>query len=243
MKPGYNQDLAYVHDAGFGDYARQAAPVLLQVLRRAGIRDGLIVDLGCGSGILAEKLVHSGYEVLGVDLSPAMLRLARRRAPQARFLCGSLLRVELPPCAAVISIGECLNYTFDRNTDAALAQFFRRVHTALRPGGVFVFDIAEPGQISPMMPKQRWLEGEDWSILLERSEDAKRHTFTRSMIIFRKLGARWRRSEEVHRIRLFRRADIRKQLEHAGFTVQLIRNWPSPLPRGHAGFVATKPRG
>ncbi len=243
MKTGYKEDLAYVHDVGFGEYARSAAPVLLRILRGAGIRSGLVVDLGCGSGILAERLVRAGYAVLGVDLSASMLQLARRKAPQALFVRGSLLRVKLPACEAVISIGECLNYTFDRNSNTSIARFFRRVYGALRPGGVLVFDIAEPGQIGPGMPARRWLEGKDWAILLDRAEDATRCAFTRRMTIFRKIGETYRRSEEAHRIRLFRRAELRASLVRAGFTVRLLPNWHSPMPRGHVAFVATKPRG
>jgi len=46
----YDEDLAYVHDVGFGDFARSVAPGVLEILRRSGITGGLVVDLGCGSG-------------------------------------------------------------------------------------------------------------------------------------------------------------------------------------------------
>src|SRR5262245_34869396 len=71
MTAAYREDLAYIHDVGHGDFARDAAPGLLALLRRQGIREGLVVDLGCGSGIWAEILVREGYRVLGIDLSPA----------------------------------------------------------------------------------------------------------------------------------------------------------------------------
>jgi len=60
----------------------------------------------------------------------------------------SLLRVALPACDAVASIGECLNYAFDRKAGKTeLAALFARVNRALRPGGVFIFDVAEPLRI------------------------------------------------------------------------------------------------
>jgi len=83
---GYKDDLAYIHDVGFGDFAKKAAPGLLKILRRSGITKGLVVDLGCGSGIWAHELGEAGYKVLGVDISAAMLKLARKKVPQARFL-------------------------------------------------------------------------------------------------------------------------------------------------------------
>jgi SAM-dependent methyltransferase len=86
--------------------AKKAAPGLLRILRRSGINGGLVIDLGCGSGRWARELNRHGYAALGVDQSPAFIRLARTVAPQSRFVCMSLLRVKLPACDAVTSIGE-----------------------------------------------------------------------------------------------------------------------------------------
>jgi hypothetical protein len=47
----YKDDLAYIHHTAFGAFARDAAPGLLEKLRGAGIVDGLVVDLACGSGM------------------------------------------------------------------------------------------------------------------------------------------------------------------------------------------------
>ncbi|MBI3844280.1 MAG: class I SAM-dependent methyltransferase [Planctomycetes bacterium] len=142
--PLYGEDLAYVHDVGFGAFAKTAAPGLLRLLRRHGIASGRVVDLGCGPGSWARTLGRAGYEVLGVDISKAMIARARRHAPMAKFVCASLHDVELPPCDAVTSLGECVNYLFDRKASrASLHRLFRRVHAALRPGGLFVFDVSD----------------------------------------------------------------------------------------------------
>jgi len=115
MIQGYQEDLAYIHDVGFGAFSSESAPGLLEILHQKGIEKGLVVDLGCGSGIWAKALTQAGYEVLGIDISDAMLDLAREKAPKAKFQNASLLRVELPKCDAVTSIGECLNYQFDEH--------------------------------------------------------------------------------------------------------------------------------
>jgi SAM-dependent methyltransferase len=114
--PGYEADLAFIHDRGFGAFAQESAPELLRILRRHQVRSGLVVDLGCGSGIWAAELIAAGYDALGVDLSPAMIRLARKRAPQSRFVIASIYDVPLPSCRAVTATSECLNYTFDRRS-------------------------------------------------------------------------------------------------------------------------------
>ena len=59
----YDNDLAYVHDVGFTDFAKESAPGLLKILRSAGVRERLVVDLGCGSGVWAQELVNAGYDV------------------------------------------------------------------------------------------------------------------------------------------------------------------------------------
>ncbi|MCG8607729.1 methyltransferase domain-containing protein, partial [bacterium] len=83
----YRESLAYIHDVGFGSFARSSAPWLWNLLRQYQITSGLVIDLGCGSGIWAAELLKAGYDVLGVDISPAMIALAKKRAPEASFKC------------------------------------------------------------------------------------------------------------------------------------------------------------
>jgi SAM-dependent methyltransferase len=109
----YGPDQALIHDRAFGDLARRAAAYLRPLLDEAGLRHGTVVDLGCGSGILASILTDAGYDVLGVDVSQDMIELASANAPKASFRHGSLLDVELPAAVAVTAIGEALNYATD----------------------------------------------------------------------------------------------------------------------------------
>src|SRR6516165_376478 len=109
----YQDDLAHIHDTGFGGFARGSAPGLLSLLRQNGIREGVVVDLGCGSGIWARALADSGYEVVGVDISPAMIALARQRVPEATFHVQSFVEFPIPGCRAVTALGEVFNYLFD----------------------------------------------------------------------------------------------------------------------------------
>jgi len=96
MSTGYREDLAYIHDAGFGQLAAHAAAVVAEVLRAAGHHGGLVVDLGCGSGVAARELCGAGYDVLGIDLSSALVETARRRVPSATFQVGSCLSADIP---------------------------------------------------------------------------------------------------------------------------------------------------
>src|SRR5262249_20648418 len=137
----YSTDLAFVHDAGFGELAARAAPGIVGLLQAHGIRRGWIVELGCGSGITAEHLGASGYQGFGIDASPAMIRLARRRVPRASFRLASVAVTRIPRCRAVAAIGEVITYL--PGGVAALRSLFRRIHAALEPGGVLIFDFLE----------------------------------------------------------------------------------------------------
>jgi len=153
VSDGYRADLAYIHDVGFGNFAREAAPGLLDRLSRARAKlpsggTRLVVDLGCGSGLWSRALLDGGYDVLGFDISPAMIRLARARAPGGQFRCQSFLRARLPPCLAVTALGEVFNYLFDRShSPRTMAALFARVYRALPPQGVFIFDVAVAGRV------------------------------------------------------------------------------------------------
>src|SRR5687767_1132760 len=79
----YRDDLAYVHDQGFGFHAANCAPGLLSLLEPVRRRRGLVLEIGCGSGLLTRLLVQGGHRVIATDASSAMLRLARAAAPGA----------------------------------------------------------------------------------------------------------------------------------------------------------------
>lgn len=239
----YGDDLAFIHDTGFAHFATNAAPGLLEMLSRHGIDGGLVVDFGCGSGIWAQTLVEAGYEVLGVDISPAMIALARQRVPEADFRVESFLKAELPRCDAVTSLGECFNYLFDgTNGLRQLDQLFHRVYDALRPGGLFVFDMLEPGQLAGRSPRNRHRLSEDWAVLVEVEEDREARLLMRRITSFRKVGTSYRRSEEEHRLRLYTAREIAGALRAIGFRTRVLRGYGRfRLQRRHACFRARKP--
>jgi len=232
----YGADLAYVHDAGFSEYALGAAPGLLRLLRQSGVRSGLVTDLGCGSGRWARELNLAGYEVFGVDRSAAFIRMARRIAPGARFVVGSLASVELPALDGHFDRGVCqLLLRSDaarRSLQACVRGFASGRRLRLRRGGAG----AHPGG-----GRAAVVLGQDWAILVETEGDIARATLTRRILCFRQVGRLYRRSEEVHRLRLFEPTEVLSLLSHAGFEARPVAGYGRfRLPRGIAGFVAVK---
>jgi SAM-dependent methyltransferase len=242
----YLDDLAFIHDAGFGYVAQNAASELLKQLARKRKNDHAalrVVDLGCGSGILAQAVSAAGYKVSGFDLSDAMLALAAKRAPRAEFRRQSYLTAEIPPCVAVVAVGEVFNYLFDRrNRGDRLAGVFERVYEVLSPGGLFLFDVAEPGRVRGSGPQRGYSEGAGWACLYTANEERRRKTLTRTITTFRKVGESYRRHREVHRLRLYPRSEVTQQLKRVGFQVRTLGGYARfRFPAGWAAFLARKP--
>jgi SAM-dependent methyltransferase len=238
---GYGEDLAYIQDAGHSDYALDAAPGLLRILKQRGAASGLVVDLGCGSGRWARELNRAGYQVFGVDQSKALIRIARRVAPESEFAVASLWDAELPRCNGITSLGECLNYCFDP-TGGRMLHLFRRAWRALRSGGLLVFDFATPARLRARTPVRNWREGSDWAVLVNVAGDREQNILRREIVSFRKIGQLYRRSEETHLLRLYRPADVVQDLARCGFRTRILRGYGRfRFPRGISGVLAVKP--
>ena len=212
----------------------------MQSLSRTGIRTGTLVDLGCGSGLWARETLNAGLEVTGVDISPAMIRLAKRIAPRARFHCAPAGKFDFPPCVAVTAIGEVLNYLHGRGScPPDLGGLFCRVADALRPGGLLMFDmILREGK---PMNYRNWQQGKDWATLVEVSEHRGKQILTRRITSFRKMGTHYHRGEETHRLWLPSRLEVGLLLNRAGFSHRSSRGYGSfRLPPRRWTFVARR---
>jgi SAM-dependent methyltransferase len=104
--PYYRGDLALVHDLGFGFHADRCAPGILALLQPVLQRRGLVLELGCGTGLLTRYLVDAGHRVIATDASPAMLNRARQAVPEVKELRQLVLPDDpLPRADAVVAIG------------------------------------------------------------------------------------------------------------------------------------------
>src|SRR5207253_4438511 len=225
------------HDAGFARFAHRAAPELIQILRRHAIRRGRIVDVGCGSGPLARHLVDAGYDVLGIDDSPAMIRLARAQVPDATFRLAAIPAAALPRCAAVIALNEVISYVPGRMT--ALRSFFTRAHGALDRGGLLVFDFIASAEERTYAGKSR--SGPDWAIAARAEVDRAGRVLTRRLTTFRKIDGEYRRSRETHRVRIYGVEEMRDALKSIGFRVRTYRSYGSlRLLPGDVAVIAVK---
>jgi SAM-dependent methyltransferase len=216
--PYYRADLARVHDSGFALHAERCAPGVLARLESLA-PDGLVLEVGCGSGRLTRHLVDAGHRVVATDASPAMLDLARDAVPGADLRRLTLPDDPLPAADAVVGIGHPLNYVAD-------ADAFRRglvaIARALRPGGVLVLDVcdlawAEVRRGDPPFARV----GDDWAIITRYDVPAP-DRFVRDITTFvRRADGGWQRDDERHENVLVDTARLPALLAAEGVTAEI----------------------
>lgn len=121
---------------------REWADFLQEILQKEGISDGLVLDLGCGTGSMTEELAGRGYDMIGVDNSEDMLEIAMEKRQESGhdilYLLQDMQEFELyGTVRAVVSVCDSVNYVTEKEE---LEQVFRLVNNYLDPGGIFVFD-------------------------------------------------------------------------------------------------------
>ncbi len=126
----YKEDLAYIQATAYGSLAQGAAPEIVRRLKSATIQIRKVVDVGCGAGPLSSALVRAGFDVTGIDASAGLLAIAREAVPGAHFMNASIYETEIPPCEAVVAIGEPLTYHAEEaDADTLVQALFRRIST------------------------------------------------------------------------------------------------------------------
>jgi SAM-dependent methyltransferase len=195
--PYYRRDLALVHHLGFGFHAAACAPGIIELLAPVRGRNGLVLELGCGSGLLTKALIAAGHRVIATDASPAMLEIAGEvvgdRAQVRRL---TLPDERLPDADAIVAVGHPLNYLAHQGAvDRALIA----IAAALRPEGILAFDVCDLqwGRARQHAPTYARVEP-DWAIITEFSAPSP-DRFIRDITTFLPdRDGSWRRDGERH---------------------------------------------
>ncbi len=196
-EPYYRPDLALVHHQGFGFHADMCAPGILALLEPVRERGGLVLEVGCGSGLLTRHLLDHGHRVLATDASPAMLDLARATAPDAEGVERLTLPDDpVPPADAIVSVGHALSYL---PTADAIDRSLVALARALTPGGVFAIDLCDLEWAATRVDAPTHARvGDDWAIITEYTVPAP-DRFARDMTTFLPNDDNsWRRDDEHH---------------------------------------------
>lgn len=195
--PYYRDDLALVHHLGFGFHADACAPGIVKLLEPVRERDGLVVEIGCGSGLLTAHLLAAGLRVVATDASDAMLNLARSSAPGAVEIRRLTLPTDpIPMADAIVGVGHVLNYLEE---ESQINEALVAIAESLLPGGVTAIDLCDLawGAIRLNEPPKVW-RTEEWALMTEFSVPQP-NRYVRVMTTFvRQEDGTWRRSDERH---------------------------------------------
>jgi SAM-dependent methyltransferase len=228
----YRPDLSLVHDRGFGFHADMCAPGILGLLGPVRQRDGLVVELGCGSGRLTTYLLEAGHRVIATDASEAMLDLAREHVGGGADLRRLVLPDDpIPAADAIVSVGHVLNYLADASAvDRALVAASR----ALRDGGLLAIDLCdyEWAEARRELPAAGRV-GDDWAIVTEFSVPTP-DRFVRQIAAFvRNDDGSWRRDDERHENVMVDTARVPDLLREHGVSATVGRSFGNEtLPVG-----------
>lgn len=143
----YDAEFAHLYDALWSGFARSVAPTLYAYYQSVSNQQGAasMLDLCCGAGQVARLFADHGFRVIGLDLSPAMLALARRNngpyieSGQVRLIEADAADFRLAERVdLVVSTYNSLNHMPDED---ALRRCFACVHEATTDDGLFIFDM------------------------------------------------------------------------------------------------------
>ena len=201
-----------------------------------------MVELGCGSGETAAELGRAGHEVLGSRLRRA--RWSSSLATEPRGAVSSRhLDVGGDPGVRMRDRdrrGPRLRGRGQGHQGRAPRPLRAGAHRRSRPAGSSS-STSRRRDGCPAGEDSAFRVGEDWAILYTAQEDSKGRKLQRRITTFRKIagGATYRRTEEVHRLRLWRPGEVEEMLRDARFKVQTRRGYgPRSFAPGHRVFVA-----
>lgn len=212
----------FMDNIPYGEWSRY----LHHLLRKYGAEEGLVLELGCGTGSMTELLAGYGYDMIGVDNSIEMLEIAREKKEQSGhdilYLLQDMREFELyGTVKAVVSVCDSLNYITEPED---LQTVFKLVNNYLDPGGVFIFDMNTLYKYEELLGDTVIAENrEESSFIWENWYDREEHVneYDLTLFISREDGL-YEKYEETHYQRAYEIDEICRMLEEAGLRLEAV---------------------
>ncbi len=211
---------AQVYDALMDDIPYDIwSEYLVSLLREYGVEEGLLAELGCGTGSMTVRLHEAGYDMIGIDNSEEMLLVAREKSDGSiLYLNQNMEEMELfGTVRAFVSVCDSINYLTDKSM---LRETFRKVNNYLDSGGVFIFDLKTRHFYRDILGNGVLAESRDevsyiWDNIYD--EESSINNYLLTLFIKNDLGEQcFTRFEEEHIQRAYSLGEIEECLEEAG---------------------------
>lgn len=195
---------------------------IINYLRKYNVNDGIVADLGCGTGIVTKAMACAGYDMIGIDNSEEMLGIANEKSSDAPlhilYLLQDMTEFELyGTVRAIYSVCDSINYILE---DAELVKVFKLVKNYMEDDGVFIFDFNTIYKYREIIGDSTIAENrEDCSFIWENYFDEESGINEYDLTIFLKEGSVYSKHCETHFQRGYSVDKMISLVEDAGLKV------------------------
>ncbi len=178
------------------------------------------LDIGCGGGWFTRAFMRAGYQMTGLDISPQMLDYAQTQAAKegvrGEYLLGDVIKFHSPKkFDFATAINDCINYI----PKDKLSSAFKRVRSALKKGGIFLFDISSVRKFCSKLANTVSVDDREEVTYLcfnRKEEDG----VTMEVTLFcKEADGKYLRLDEEHRQYAYTEEEIVAALKECGFTL------------------------
>lgn len=191
-----------------------------ELLWEYDIRDGLVLELGCGTGTFTQLLAVGGYDMIGIDSSAEMLEIAMEKREESGadilYLLQDMREFELyGTVRAVVGICDSMNYI---GTEEELKKVFSLVNNYLDPQGIFIFDMKTPYYFREVMGDCVMAENREegsfiWENYFYEEEQINEYDLT---LFIREESGLYGKYEETHLQKAYEMTTVIRLLKEAG---------------------------
>ena len=191
-----------------------------ELFAEEGVKDGILLDLGCGTGSVTELLAKSGFDMIGIDNSEEMLEIAMEKRAESGldilYLLQDMREFELyGTVKGVVSICDSMNYILD---DEDLLDVFKLVHNYLDNEGIFIFDMKTMHEYANVMADNTFAEDRDessfiWENYYDEEEEINQYDLS---IFVKEDDGRYRKYEETHLQRAYEQQCVEELIKESG---------------------------
>lgn len=214
---------AYSGFAGLYDEFMEQTPYdewcefIVEKLKNRGITDGLVCDLGCGTGEMTRRLKNKGFDMIGIDLSDAMLNVAKEKETDDSilYLMQDMREFELyGTVKAIVSVCDCMNYITEPEE---LIQVFSLCNNYLDPKGFLIFDFNTVHKYKKIGDSTIAETRDDsafvWNNFYDKATKLNQYDVT---FFSKKSDGNYERFDETHLQRGYTLSEIKSCIEAAG---------------------------
>lgn len=220
MKEEAYTGFAYLYDTFMDNIPYEEwVEYLKSLLNEYGVNEGIVLDMGCGTGNVTELLAESGYDMIGIDNSEDMLSIAMEKAADKElsilYLLQDMRGFELyGTVAAAVSICDSINYILEYDE---LVETFRLVNNYLDPDGLFIFDLTTEAKYIKIKDAVIAENHEEGSFIWENTYFTDEKINQYDLTIFEKVeDDLYERHQETHMQRVYSIEEIKSALNAAG---------------------------